>query len=319
MSKLVFYAILLAGILCFGIHVSQKWTKLRQLKRYGRLAHSVILERYLNKLYRILSKSKVLTKINEEIAYKISVFNTAPFEKNSIYAAIFVTVLLFLIGLISILLIYIFLPYWYIAFLYLIVISAALLFILQFISDGIMRRYLKHMPEVLRILQSRFISKGSISKAIHVSIPDFPKGIRMEMIRIYDALKLNNTDQTRAIFQKIDQKYSDEHMSELLELIWLAHYHGGSDAVRDQFEAMLNDVIEDLEGKKDLRGATMSYTVLSVLFMAALPFIKIYNGAVLDPATMEYYHTRSGMLLAAIYVAFLIAVIAILLYLEKRG
>ena len=319
MSELVFYAVLSAGILCLGIHLSQKWTTLQQLKRYGRLSRSVILERYLNKLYGILSKSKVLTKINEEIAYKISVFNTAPFEKNGIYAAAFLTVLIVFLGLVSILLIYLFLPYWYIAFLYLIVISAGLLFILQFVSDGIMRHYLRHMPEALRILQSRFISKGSISKAIHVSIPDFPKGIRMEMIRIYDALKLNNTDQTKAIFQKIDQKYSNEHMSALLELIWLAHYHGGNEAVRDQFETMLNDVIEDLEGQKDLKGATMSYTVLSLLFMAALPFVKIYNGAILDPATMEYYHTRSGLLLAALYVAFLIAVIAILLYLEKRG
>lgn len=319
MSKLIFYVVLLAGILCLGIYLSQKWTKLRQLKRFGRLSHSVILERYTNKIYKILSKSQILTKINDEIAYKISVFNTAPFEKNCSYAALFLTALMFLLGLISILFIYIFLPYWYIAFLYLIVIATALLFILQFISDGIMHHYLKHMPEALRILQSRFISKGSISKAIHVSIPDFPKGIRLEIIRIYDALKLNNTDQTRAVFHKIDQKYSDEHMSVLLELIWLAHYHGGNDAVRDQFEALLNDVIEDLESKKDLRSATMSYTILSVLFMAALPFIKIYNGTVLDPATMEYYHTRSGMLLAAIYVAFLIVVIAILLYLEKRG
>ena len=319
MSKLIFYTILSAGILCLGIYLFQKRTKLRQLKKYGRLSYFVIFERYANKIYKLLSKSKVLAKMNEEIAYKISVFNTASFEKNSIYGAIVITGLLFFLGLVSILFIYIFLPYWYIAFLYLIVVSTALLFILQFISDGIMRHYLKHMPEALRILQSRFISKGSISKAIHVSIPDFPKGIRLEMIRIYDALKLNNTDQTRAVFQKIDQKYSNEHMSELLELIWLAHYHGGNDAVRDQFEVMLNDVIEDLEGKKDLRGATMSYTVLSVLFMAALPFVKIYNGTILDPATMEYYHTRNGMLLAAVYVAFLIVVIAILLYLEKRG
>ena len=82
---------------------------------------------------------------------------------------------------------------------------------------------------------------------------------------------------------------------------------------------MIRDVIEDLENQQDLRGAAISYIVMSVLFMFVLPLVKMYNGSILSASEMAYYDTRSGMLFAAAYVGFLFLLIAFLFYLKKKG
>jgi len=319
MDKIVFAFLLLGGISCCTIFISYEMVKRYRSRRYGRISASVFQAYYMERIYQFFSKSKTFIKINHEIAYKISIFNALSFEKNRQIGAIATLIFLVFMIIISFLLIFIFLPYWYIALVYIIFINTAALFLLQLTSEIIMNRYLKYMPEALKILQSRFISKGSISKAIHVSIPDLPKGIKSEMIRIYDAMKLNEVEQTKEIFREIDRKYTNEHMSVLLDLIWIAHYNGGTDTIKTQFDAMLNNVLEDLENQQDLRGASMTYVVMSILFMAALPIVKAYNGSILAPVEMLYYETRSGMLFAAAYIGFLFLLIAILLYLKKRG
>ncbi len=319
MDNIIFIILLSGGILAVAIFAGTLILKIYRQKRYGRLSSFVLLEHSVGRVYKRLSGNAVFRQINDEIAYKISVFNTLSFEKNSYYALLLLFVLSFLLTVISIVVIRFFWPLWYIAFVYIAASCAVALFSVQMIFDLIMNGYLKKMPEALKILQSRFLSKGSLTKAIQASIPDFPKGIRSEMIRIYDALKLNETERIREIFLKIDRKYANEHMSVLLELIWLAHYNGGDEAIKMQFDSIVKDVIEDLENQQDLRGAALSYMIMSLLFVAAIPIVRLYNGTILDSTAMQYYETRGSMLLAAGYVGFLILLAALLIYLQKKG
>ena len=319
MDKLLFTAFLSGGLSLLCIYAIRKIVNIRRFQIYGRISPSVFFEHYIDRIYKLMAKSKAFIKINEEIACKISVFNALSFEKNNRFATLMFLIFLFVMLTLSVVLTCVFLPFWYIAFVYIVIISAVLLFIIQLLSDMVMNRYLKYMPETLKILQSRFISKGSISKAIHVSIPDFHKGIRSEMIRIYDALKLNETEKTKEIFQKINKKYSNEHMTVLLDLIWLAHYSGGLETIKAQFDIMVKDIIDDIENRRDLRGTAVSYMGMSFLFMAALPAVKLYNGSILDSPSMSFYDSREGMLLSVAYIGFLVLLIAILTFIEKRG
>lgn len=316
----VFFVILFAGglISVIGAGILATLNTVRK-RKYGRIAPSVFIEKYGEKVYRLFSGNKYFIKFCDEVAYKISVFNTVSYEKNRQISIFVVLFFIFIISVVSIVLLFLFLPYWYIAFVYIVFFVTALIFLLQLVSDAIMNRYLKNLPEAIKILQSRFMTKGSISKAIQVSIPDLPTGIKAEMIRIYDAMKQNETERTKEVFWEIDKKYSNEHMSVLLDLIRLAHYNGGTETVKTQFDAMIKDVLEDLENQQDLRGASMSYIVMSVLFTAALPIVKIYNGSILGTSEMEYYSSREGMLFAMAYVGFLILLIGIMFYLKKKG
>ena len=319
MDKILFTFLLSGGIFCFGVFISFGIMKQYHSKRYGRISSSVFLEHHLERIYQIFSRSRAFIKINNEIAYKVSVFNTLSFEKNRRIGTAVVLLFLILMFILSVIITLIYLPFWYIALVYIIFINTAALFILQLLYEIIMNRYLKCMPEALKILQSRFLSKGSISKAIHTSIPDLPKGIKSEMIRIYDAIKQNEPEKTKDVFREIDKKYTNEHMSVLLDLIWLAHYNGGTETIKAQFDSMVRDVLEDLENQQDLRSATMSYIVMSLLFMAALPIVRVYNKSILSPDEMQYYATRGGLLFAAGYIGFLILLIAVLFYLKKKG
>ena len=316
----IFFVILLAGglisVICAGILATLNIVRKR---KYGRIAPSVFLERYGEKVYRIFSRNKYFVKFNDEVAYKISVFNAVSYEKNKQMSIFIILFFIFITFVLSIALLFLFFPYWYIALVYILFFITALVFLLQLVSEAIMNKYLKNLPEAIKILQSRFMTKGSISKAIQVSIPDLPIGIKAEMIRIYDAMKQNETEKTKEVFWEIDKKYSNEHMSVLLDLIRLAHYNGGTETVKAQFEAMIKDVIEDLENQQDLRGASMSYIVMSVLFTVALPIVKAYNSSILGTSEMEFYSSRGGMLFALAYIGFLILLIGVMFYLKKKG
>lgn len=319
MGTSLFALFFIGGCVCtVMVIVLAAFTFVRK-RKYGRISSSVFFEKYANKIYKHLAKNKYFVKVNNEIAYKISVFNAASFEKNRQISVFLILGFVIIVSILSIMLICIFRPYWYIAFLYIVFICASILFLSQLISDAIMNKYLKRLPEAIKILLSRFLTKGSISKAIQVSIPDLPSGIKDEMIRIYDAIKQNETEKTKEVFWEIDRKYKNEHMSVLLDLIRLAHYNGGTESVKMQFDAMIKDILEDLENQQDLRGAAISYIIMSVIFMGALPIVKLYNSSILSSAEMQYYNSRGGMLFAAAYIGFLFIFIAILFYLKKKG
>lgn len=266
MDKILFAFLLMGGLFCGGLFILCAVLKWYRGRRYGRLSSSVFLERYAKRIYCVLARSRSFVKINNEIAYKISIFNSLPFETNRSIGAVVIVAFSILLFVLSLAVLFVYLPYWYIAFAYIIFIDTAVLFALQLFSESVMNRYLKRMPEALKILQPRFLSKGSISKAIQVSIPDLPKGIKAEMIRIYDAMKQNELEKTRETFKEIDKKYTNEHMSVLLDLIWLAHYNGGTEAIQAQFDAMVKNVLEDLENQQDLRVRRKLYYYVFIIY-----------------------------------------------------
>lgn len=319
MENILFLCLLFGSSVFFSVAIINVIINIRNRRKYGRISSYVVFAKKADKINSILMCNKYYERLNNEISYKISVFNSVSFEKNRQISVFVILGFILFVVVFSIILISSFWPYWYVAFMYIAFVVTALLFLLQIVSDVIMNRYLKKLPEAIKILQSRFMSKGSISKAIQVSIPDLPTGIKAEMIRLYDAIKHNETEKTKKVFWEIDKKYSNEHMSVLLDLIQIAHYNGGTDTIKIQFENMIRDVLEDLENQQDLRGAAMSYIVMSVLFMMVLPLVKIYNASILSPAEMIYYESRSGMIFAAVYIGFLFVLIGILFYLKKKG
>lgn len=317
MDRTIFYILFFIGIICLLIYILNEIINLRRAKKYGRISSNLFLDRYYEKLGNILLRQKLICDFNEQLAYKISIFNTASFEKNKKIAFFVILSYGILLTILSSIMFIIFLPYWYISCMYIIFVNMAAYLIMLLVIDAIMNNSIKRLPETIKILQSRFLSKGNIAKAIHVSIVDLPKGMKSEMIRIYDALKQNEMYKAKETFREIDKKYSNEHMSILLDLIWLAHYNGGDETIKGQFESMLNDVLEDIENQQDLKGAAMSYIIMSLLFILALPLVRIYNQTILTDEEMKYYFTKEGMIFAALYVALLFALMGIIFYLKK--
>lgn len=275
------FIILIVGIfLCISAFITGLSFDRYRKRRYGRISSAVFAEQNMERLYSFFSKCPGFIRLNNEMAYKISVFNTLSLEKNKRLSAVLFAIYAGVLCLLSVTLLIYFMPYWYIALVYIILSAAAILFAVQILSDGVMHMYLKRMPEAIKILQTRVLSGGSISKAIYRSIPDMPKGIKADMIRIYDALKLNEADKTKTVFREIDRKYGNVHMSILLDFIWISHYNGCGDRIKTQFEAMLQDVSEKIENQRELRGAAMRHIIMSIVFIigTAVLFPDMYIG-----------------------------------------
>lgn len=320
MEKIVFYFILaLAGSLTVFV-IAGKLLQIYKQKKYGNLESGRILEYYSSKVYGCLSKIKLFQKIHKELSYKLSVFNRQSFEKNSQYATFIIPGALLAMIIASVVIVIVSLPLWYIALIYIAILSGGVIFMFLIISGLIMNSYLKKMPETLKILNSRFSSKKNISKAIGASLGDFHRSIQGDMQRIYDALKINDTNRAKYVFDSVSEKYgAEEHMTMLLELIWIAHYNGGGQDISEQFDIMIQDVIRDIENKQDLRSATTGYIIMALLFMFGVPLVRIYNATILDAGQMAYYSSREGLIFAGIYLLIVAAVVAILFYTERSG
>ena len=319
MDKVIFIITFIVALIAIISAVLYKIFSIVKQKKYGNLDTHAVLDYYCNKIYVFISKISFLRMVHCELSYKLSVFNRQSFEKNGQYATLIIPTALLVVVILSVIIVKMCLPLWYIALIYIALICGGLIFAFLILTGFIMNSFLKAMPETLKILNSRFSSKRNISKAIGVSLSDFHKGIRGDMERIYDALKLNDVDRIKYVFGSIEQKYQNTHMTVLLELIWVAYYNGGSQDISMQFDSMIQDVILDIENKQDLKSASTGYIAKSLLFMLGIPVVRKYNSSILDASQMAYYSSREGLIFAGLYLMAASLVIAILFYTERTG
>ncbi len=317
LERIIF--VVLSGLFAIFFFASavKKIGKLSDNRRYGNLPSGLLFAKRVERLRRILYKIPGTKKVIEELTLKCSVLNALSYEKNSRIAVCVFAGAVFLFLLLSAAAFIISMPYWYMALIYITLGAAGLLFAFIRILSISTASFLKHMPETLKILNSRYSSRGNIVKALHVSIADFHKSIRNEMLRIYDALKQNEAERIRETFSAIDRKYGNEHMTLLLELIWFAHYNGGETVIRTQFDEMIRDVIEDIENRHDLHAVSFSYTAMCFGFLFAVPAVRWFNGSILDNEAMKYYESRMGILVMTVYFILIAVLIFMLAYSER--
>lgn len=268
MDKMLFAVLIICGVIFCAIYTFNIFIRNYRHRRYGRISSFIFFKRHIEKLYLFLSKNKTLVSINDETAYKFSMFNSFSVEKNKYLSAAALVIWTAAVLILSSVLIICYSHYWYAVFAYIIISHALFLFAMQILTEIIMRVYLKRMRDAVKIILSRFMTKGSISKAIHSSIPDIPSGIRSDMIRIYGALKLNEAVKTKCVLREIDRKYRSGYVSVFLELIYIAHYGGASDAVKSQFFAILNDIslLKTINQRRIMHTKEQELKLLKIIF-----------------------------------------------------
>lgn len=316
-EKLPFIFILSSGTIVVTVYGVSYMVKARDKLKYGNIQNELILSKRIDKLGSFLSKWSFFNKLLSDLSLRLSVFNSNSLAANMRYAIVAVLGFMIVFIIISVVLLYVFYPLWYIALSYMLLYAAFLCLLVLFASGYANRRFLNHMPDTLRILSARYACVNNISKCISVSIADFHRSIRGDMIRIYDALKLNDMEKIRNTFNSIDIKYSNEHMTLLLELIWHAYYNGGDEVIKSQFNTMLEDIIEDIENKKDLSAASLSYIGMGALFCTAVPLTKMFNESMLGLESKVFYSSREGILLGFLYYLFILGIAFFIIIIER--
>lgn len=273
----------------------------------------------MDKIKGLILKNQKAKKIVDYVAGKIMIMNDFSLDQNRNYSiiAIFILALLLILGFIFL---YPRQIIWYEQLLYLLIFISTL-----FIGVGILFSYMKNLflnklPETYKLLNSRFITTGKIKDAIKISLPDFDKPVKREMTRIIDALNLNSTEKIEETFQQIDATYRDDFFSILLELIKKAHFQGDADVVKEQFEELTDEILDEIENQKNLM-ATSRFTIAVTLIStpALMNIFEYFSRLGLGSSADAFFTSPNGILIKyGIYISALV-VSGYIFYLEKSA
>jgi len=310
----IFICFLLASII---VKYFKQILKILDQHKYGAIPKSQLLSARIKKIRLKLYKSRHLINVIKNLTLKISILNSHSYEKNEEYAILSLLAAVTLIATFSVytgirngLL-------WYVTLIYITVASGFMFLIFTTVAAVANSIFIARLPSTFKILNSRYISRGNIVKAIGASINDFDKTIRNEMIRIYDVLKINEMSRIQDVFDVIENKYNNEYMTLMLELIWHAHYKGGEAIIQNQFEDATQDILDEIENKKDLSSTSRSYIITALVLIIALPIIREFNKSVLNEQATTYYNNISGINLQISFFLGVIIFVLLIMFIEK--
>jgi hypothetical protein len=264
-----------------------------------------------------LGRFKLLKKLLHFLTVRIGMFNGYTYSKNLEIA----TVVLIILTAFFLLFLAFLLPsgklVWYMLLAYF-MLSAAFLALLLYVFSTVAKiRFTSKLPETFKMLNSRYMSRGSIQEAIWISLEDMDKVVRKEMKKVYDILNTNNMEEIDNTFNTIDRFYKNEYFTLLLNLVKQAHYKGGRAVIKEQFETTTEEILSEIERSKDLSATSRSYILLSLFMPAGLIGIEYFNRIALGSAADQFYASPLGIGIKIVFFVSLISFIGYLLYLEK--
>ncbi len=274
---------------------------------------------FINKITISLKKIGWLSSIINSIAEKLSMFNAYSMKKNYEIA---IMVLLSVVASITIILTGIITTsqlVWYVVLAYAALYILFIVFGLYVFFTFARIRFTSKLPETYKIINARYISTGNILKAIQSSYDDFDQSVKKEMNKIYNVLIKNDMKEVKNTFSTIEKIYRNEYLVLLLNLIFQAHYKGGNEVIKGQFEEATEDILICIENQKDLEATSRAYIILVLLLPLGIWGLEKFNISAIGEQAMSFYTTPYGLGLKILLYTLAIIYICILLLLEKVG
>ena len=272
---------------------------------------------FLKDITEILMKNKTIAKGLRFLALKIGMVSKYTYEKNIeigvglvIASTVISLILIFTIVTSSTMV-------WYELVYYLIIAIIMISVLFYMFFSTIRTSFIGKLPDVYKILNSRYISKGNILKAIDMSLDDFDKVIRKEMMKIYNILKKNDMNEINEAFKEIEKTYNTEYLTILLSLIKQAHFKGGNDMIKEQFETITEEILQEIENQNDLSSSTRSYIIMSIFIPAVMKYIEYLNEGAIGEKAAEFYLSQSGKGIFMVSLIGMFAYIGLMLFLER--
>lgn len=291
--------------------------------RYNLIKYRFVVQKNrksrLNLLVVRLVKIKFLKYLLKSIALKVSMYTDYSYEKNLEIAA----VLLFGFVIMAFLCFLIIMPgsgiIWYIFVAYVVIGSMFAGLILHVFNMSARIRFTGRLPETYKLLNSRYISQGNILKAISLSLElnDFDKAVKRVMRTIRAVLIKNDMKEIDDTFNLIEKNYKNDFLTFLLNLIKQAHYKGGEKVIKEQFENATEEVLLDIENRKDLAVTSRMYIFLAVLMPIGIAGIEKFNISSLNDNAVLFYSSLEGYGIKFVILTAVILYIGYMLFLER--
>ncbi|GAB6088044.1 hypothetical protein [Alkaliphilus crotonatoxidans] len=308
------YISLTAAIGLFAIFLITKLILVFRKRKY------LVRKKSINPLRSLrlaLEKNNEFKKILNTIAIRIGIYNNYSMEKNREYSSLMLILLLIIAAWILKVTLSVQTVLWYVKVLYLLMGMLVLVLLTYLTNSIVLLKFTLQLPEAFKILNSRYTTEGDILKAIDISVEDFSGAIQREMIRIRNVLRKNNREKIDETFSLLEQMYQDEYFTLLLNLISQAYYKGGKEGIKKQFENITEEILTDIENKKDLILTSRMYMLLGILLPLGLPLINKFNGAALGEKSTEFLRSGYAERMQLMILITIIFYIGTLLYMEK--
>ena len=118
-------------------------------------------------------------------------------------------------------------------------------------------------------------------------------------------------------FKEIEKTYNTEYLTILLSLIKQAHFKGGNDMIKEQFETITEEILQEIENQNDLSSASKSYIVMSIFIPFIMKYIEIFNADAIGEGAVEYYLSQAGKNIFMITLVAMFGYIGLMLFLER--
>ncbi|MCX7921396.1 MAG: hypothetical protein N3B21_05150 [Clostridia bacterium] len=292
------------------------------IKYRNRKRRFTILKDRKNVLWKLTNQLKgheLSMKVLDNLAIKLGMYNKYSYERNLEYAAI-VCIITVIFTAISTL---VFLPSakvaWYVTLSYIFITLVFVAIVFVIFTFMARMRLTSKLPDTYKLLNSRYITTGNILKAINVSLDDFDKAVKREMIKIYDVLKKNDMYEIEEAFKRLEKTYKNEYITLLLNLIMQAHYKGGDEVIKKQFENTTEEILEDIENQRDLSFTSRLYMFLALVLPFSIWGLEKFNEAALDNKAIEFYSSPFGIELKILFFFAFLVYLGVLIFMERTA
>ena len=228
-------------------------------------------------MFEIIGKRKILFKMINKIAIKISYFNDKNIYENFRYAVLLILIFIFSDAIFVILMTVNSNARWYFYVLYFFIGSIGILIILSLLTRIMRENFLKNIPDAIIVINSRLIREKNIVDALRVSLDDMPKKVFKDMRLLYNAFNKNNKRFLDETLNALDSKYKQKHFSFLLLIMNKTYEIGCQDYVMDLYREEFSNVMDFIDMRKDLSAAYKGYLGMSLISPLFLFFADRFN------------------------------------------
>lgn len=173
------------------------------------------------------------------------------------------------------------------------------------------------LPQIYRLLSSRYLICGDMLESIQSLIPELHGGSRRIFESILQALQYNDLNRRDQIFLNMMKTIDLEYFTLLLYIVRQACEKGGRETILEQFVDLAEECLVEMQTMKELKAISRSYQVLLVILGGLYLLVPVLNRSLMIANANEYYASVQHDIFSGFYFILLLAFCFMLQYLER--
>ncbi len=178
-------------------------------------------------------------------------------------------------------------------------------------------RFEASLPQIYRLLSSRYLVCGDMLESIRGLIPELGTGSARLFENILSALQYNDLERRDERFLLMMKTIDLEYFTLLLYIIRQSCEKGGREAILAQFVDLTEECLVEMQTKKDLRLLSRSYQFLFLVLGLLYLMTPALNRTLMLSGSEGYYASLGHSLISGFFLLMLLGACWLLQYLER--